>query len=152
MVDHFDGEERIFNRVTGPVEALGMNKIVQTITFSNDIGTVTVFTVTGDVIARVMPVITTDLTSIAGANIRLGVVGNTDAMIVDSVATNLDARGVWVDQTPDNEIEPMDRMRNYVITDGNDIVLTLDAQVDAGVIVFYLFWTPLSSKGDIVAA
>jgi len=134
------------------VEALGKNFTMQDITFSNDIGTVTVFTVTGDVIVRILPIITTSVTSVAGANVRLGVVGNTDAMIVDSLATNLDARGIWVDQTPDNEIEPVERIRGYFITDGNDVVMTLDDQVDAGVIRFYCFWTPLSSGAIVTNA
>ena len=134
------------------VEALGTNRLTQTITFSNDTGTVNVFTVTGDVLIRIIPVITTDLTSAAGANVRLGCVGDTDAFIVDSLATNLDARGIWVDQTPDNECEPTDRIRDYIITNGNDVILTLDAQVDTGVIVFYCFWSKLSSNGSVVNA
>lgn len=121
-------------------------------TFSNSTGTITLFTVTGDVIVWLIPVIVTDVTSAALANIRLGVVGNTDAMIVDSQAVDLDARGIWVDQTPDNEIEPLDRVRSYIITDGNNIVLTLDAQVDAGAIRFYLYWVPLSNNGNVVEA
>ena len=120
------------------------------LTFSNDSGTLTLFTVIGDVIVWMIPVIVTDVTSAALANIRLGVVGNTDAMIVDSQAVDLDARGIWVDQTPDNEIEPLDRIRSYIITDGNNIVLTLDAQVDAGAIRFYLYWVPLSNDGNVV--
>ena len=120
------------------------------LTFSNDSGTLTLFTVTGDVIVWMIPIIVTDVTSVALANIRLGVVGNTDAMIVDSQAVDLDARGIWVDQTPDNEIEPLDRIRSYIITDGNNIVLTLDAQVDAGAIRFYLYWVPLSNDGNVV--
>ena len=120
------------------------------LTFSNDSGTLALFTVTGDVIVWIIPVITTDLTSAALADVRLGVVGNTDAMIVDSQAVDLDARGIWVDQTPDNEIEPIDRVRSFIITDGNNIILTLDGQVDAGAIRFYLFWAALSNDGNVV--
>ena len=135
------------------VEALGHNKLTQTITFSNEAaGAVSVFTVTGDVLIRIIPVITTDLTSAAGANIKLGVVGETDAMIVDSLATDLDARGIWVDQTPDHEIEPVERIRGYIVTNGNDVILTLDAQIDTGVIAFYCFWTALSTDGQVVNA
>ena len=135
------------------VEPLSTNKLIQDITFSNEgAGDVTVFTVTGDVIVKIIPVVITDLTSAAGANISLGVEGIDDAFIVNSLSTNLDARGIWVDQTPDNEVEPMDRMRNYIITDGNNIILNLDAQIDTGVIRFYCFWTPLSSNGKVVNA
>ncbi len=134
------------------VEALGKNSLIQDITFSNSSGTVSVFTVTGDVIIRIIPVITTDCVPNTTANIRLGVVGNTDAMIVDSASADLDARGIWVDQTPDNDIEPIDRIRSYIVTDGNDVILTLSAQVNSGVIRFYCFWTPLSGNGKVVNA
>ena len=131
---------------------LGQATALKELTFSNDTGTLTLFTVTGDVIVQIVPVITTDLVPNTSANARLGVVGNTDAMIVDSDVDDLDARGIWVDQTPDNEIEPLDRIRDYIITDGNNIVLTLDAQVNTGAITFYLFWSALSADGNVVAA
>ena len=133
-------------------ESLGMFWGIQDITFSNDTGTVSVLTVTGDVIVRIIPVVITDIVSAALADISLGVVGNTDAMIVNSLSTNLDARGIWVDQTPDNEIEPLDRMRSYIITNGNDVILTLSAQVDSGAIRFYYGWSPLSTDGNVVNA
>jgi len=128
----------------------GRNKIITDVTFSNDTGVVNVFTVTGDVIVQIIPVIKTDVTSVVTANVRLGVVGNIDAMIVDTESTNLDAQGIWVDQTPDHEIESTERSRDYIITNGNNIILTLDAQVDAGAITFYCYWTPLSINGAVV--
>ena len=134
------------------VEALGKNSLIQDITFANSTGTVSVFTVTGDVLIRIIPIITTDCVPNTTANIRLGVVGNTDSMIVDSASADLDARGIWVDQTPDYEIEPIDRIRSYIIVDGNDVVLTLSAQVNSGVIRFYGFWTPMSGDGKVVNA
>ncbi len=134
------------------VEALGENKLLQDITFATSTGTVNVFTVTGDVLIRIIPVITTDVVPDSTANIRLGVVGNTDAMIVDTPTNGLDARGIWVDQSPDNEIESDERIRGYIVTDGNDVVLTLSAQVNSGVIRFYCFWTALSSDGNVVNA
>ena len=130
-------------------EALGQNVLIQDITFANSTGTVSVFTVTGDVKLSIIPVITTDCVPNTTANIRLGVVGNTDSMIVDSASAGLDSRGIWVDQTPDNEIEPSDRIREYIVTNGNDVVLTLSAQVNSGVIRFYCFWSPLSGDGVV---
>lgn len=132
-------------------KVLGGARAQTDITFTNEAaGQVTVFTVTGDVMISIIPVVTTTLTSAAAANISLGVVGDLDAMIVDSLATNLVARGIWVDQTPDNEIEPLDRVRSYIITDGNDVQVDLDAQIDTGAITFYAFWTKLSSTGNVV--
>ena len=40
-------------------EALGKFTLIQDITFANSTGTVSVFTVTGDVLIRIIPVITT---------------------------------------------------------------------------------------------
>ena len=131
---------------------LGANKITKELTFSNDSGALTLFTVTGDVWVNILPVITTDVLSAAVANVRLGVVGNTDAMIVDSVSTALLARAIWVDQTPDYDIETTERIRGYFIIDGNDVILTADAQVDSGAIRFYCFWSPLSTDGNVVVA
>jgi len=126
--------------------------VTKDLTFSNDTGTVSLFTVTGDVIVKILPVVTTNVASAAAANMELGVVGDTDAMIVPTLATDLDAREIWIDASPTTEIEPLESMRNYPITDGNDVVLTLDAQVDSGAISFYCFWTPLSSDGAVTAA
>ena len=128
---------------------LGIGPIQKDVTFSNSTGTVSLYTITGDVVVQIVPVITTDVTSAASGFIRLGVTGNTDSIIVDSLSTDLDARGIWVDQTPDNEIEPLDRIRSYIITDGNDIFLTLSAQIDAGAMSFYLYWEPLSTNGNV---
>ena len=133
-------------------EALGKNVLIQEITFANSTGTVSVFTVTGDVLIRIIPVITTDCVPDTTANISLGVVGDTEAMIINSASAGLDARGIWIDQSPDNEIEPVDRIRGYIITDGNDVIMTLSAQVNSGVIRFYCFWTPLSGDGVVSAA
>ena len=132
--------------------SLGKFKIQKDLTFSNDTGTVALFTVTGDVFVNIVPVITTTLVPNTAANVRMGVVGNTDAMISDSVSTDLVARGIWVDQTPDFEIESTERIRGYIITDGNDINLTLSAQVNSGAITFYCFWSPLSGDGNVVPA
>ena len=131
---------------------LGRNRLQKDLTFSNNTGTVTLFTVTGDVIVKIIPVIVTNVTSALTADVRLGVTGFTDAMIVDSVSTDLDARGIWVDQTPTNEIEPTDGIRDYIVVDGNDIILTLSAQVDAGALRFYCYWTPISPDGNVVVA
>ena len=131
------------------VEALGKFNLIQDITFSNSTGTVSVFTVTGDVLIRIISVITTDVVPNTTANIRLGVIGNTDAMMLDTVSTTLDARYIWNDSSASREIEPVDSVRSYIISDGNDVVLTLSAQVNSGVIRFYSFWTPLSGDGMV---
>jgi len=132
---------------------LGQSVVTKTLTFSNDAaGQVNLFTVTGDVIVKVVPVCTTNIASAAAGNITMGAVGDLDAMIGTTLGTDIDAREIWIDATPDSEIEAFATIRDYIITDGNDIQLDLDAQIDSGVIAFYCFWTPLSSDGNVVAA
>ena len=131
---------------------LGQNRVIKTLTFSNDTGQVNLFTVTGDVIVQIVPVCTTNVASAAAGNITLGVVGDLDAMIATTLATNLDAREIWIDASPDSEVEALSTIRAYIISDGNDIQLDLDAQVDSGVIEFYCFWTALSDGASVVAA
>lgn len=133
-------------------EALGQNSLIQDITFSTSTGTVNVFTVTGDVLIRIIAVVTTNVVPNTTANIRLGVIGNTDAMIVDTSSADLDAREIWNDSGVTNEIESADSVRSYIVTDGNDVVLTLSAQVNSGVIRFYCFWTPLGNGGKVANA
>ena len=132
---------------------LGQNKIQKDLTFSNTgAGAVSLFTVTGDVFVNIIVVITTNIASAASANIQLGVVGYTDAMIVDTLSTDMDAREIWNDSGITNEIENLDSIRKYIITDGNNIILTLDDQVDSGAMTFYCFWSPLSNDGKVEVA
>lgn len=127
-------------------------RALKELTFSNDTGTVPLFTVTGDVRIELIAICKTSLASIAGANMRLGIVGYTNAILVDTLATELDANEFWNDQSPTDEIQTSDRARRYDISNGNDIVLTLDAQIDSGAITFYCYWTQHSTNGLIVAA
>jgi len=125
---------------------------VKTLTFSNDTGTVSLFTVTGAVRVRVVGHCTTNVASAAAANIEMGVSGDTDAMIASTLATDIDANEWWHDASPDSNIEATDVFRDYIICNGDDVILTLDAQVDSGVIAFYAYWMPLSSDGAVAAA
>lgn len=127
-------------------------KVIKALTFDNDTGALTLFTVTGDVRVEIIPICKTNLASVALANMRLGVVGNTDAILVDTQAVDLDANEFWNDQSPTDEIQTSDRSRKYDISNGNNIILTLDAQIDSGAITFYCYWTPHSADGLLVSA
>ena len=115
-------------------------------------GANTLFTVTGDVIVRIVAVVTTDLTSAAAANVSVGIAGATDAILPITVATTLDAREIWHDATPDSEIEALNTIREYIITDGNDIIITDTAITNTGTLLFYCVWTPLNGNGLVAAA
>jgi hypothetical protein len=133
-------------------ESLSKNKVIKELTFSNDTGTVNLFTVTGDVRVSVVAICKTNLASAAAANIELGISGNTGAMLASTLATDIDANEFWNDTSPTGNIQASERIRAYDISNGADIALTLDAQVDSGAITFYCFWTPLSVGATVTAA
>jgi len=59
---------------------------------------------------------------------------------------------LWIDRSPTSVIEPEGARRDYIISGGDDIILTLDAQVDSGAITFYCYWSALSTGASVVAA
>lgn len=119
------------------------------LTFANDTGAIVIYQVTGDVIVRIVAVCKANVESVAAANIELGVAGATSAIIATTVATDIDAGDIWHDATPDSDIEALSVMKDFIIVEGADIILTLSDQVDSGEITFYCFWTPLSSDGVV---
>lgn len=125
----------------------------KTLTFSNTTGTQTLFTVTGTVEVELVALCTTNCESAGACNIELGVSGDTDAMIISTDVTTLEANEIWHDASPDSNIEAAsDCIRNYVITNGDDVILTLSAQVDSGVIGFECNWRPIVSGSTLVVA
>jgi hypothetical protein len=112
----------------------------------------TVFTVTGTVLAQVFAVCTTSLTFAATATIEVGIVGDTAAIIAQTPMDTapLIAQEIWHDATPDKEIELSSVAGERIISDGNDIKLTVGAaNVNTGVILFVCFWTPVSGNGSV---
>jgi hypothetical protein len=114
----------------------------------------TLFTVTGDVIVKIIAVCTTNIAHAANATIEVGIGGGSEIIATtDLTVEGLAAREIWHDATPDAEIEALSVMKEYIITDGNDITLDCGvANVNTGVIAFYCLWLPLSSDGLVVAA
>lgn len=128
-------------------------KSIKSVSFSNTAGgTVPIFTVTGTVIVNVVAVCRVSVTSAAAANVELGIVGATAALLVTTVATAIDAGEIWHDAAPDREIELSTVVNESIISDGNDIGLLLSGQVDTGTLDFYCFWAPLSADGLVVPA
>lgn len=109
-----------------------------------------VFTVTGDVMAVIWGVCSTNLEG-ASATVEVGVTGNTAAIIAQSTATDIDAGEVWRDATPAVGAETLNDP--IFIANGLDVILTAaTANVTAGVIRFYCVWYPISSDGAVAAA
>ena len=127
-------------------------KARKTVTFDDDVGVITLFTVTGHVAVKLIAVCITNVASAGAANIEVGIAGATSTIIATTVATAVDAEEIWHDATPDAKIELLSVAAEYIITDGSDIILTPSAQVDSGVIAFYLDYAPLSVDGAVVAA
>jgi len=130
-------------------EALGMHRLEKTVEFSGGSDPITLFTVTGDVIVRIIPICKDDIQSTEAPNISLGVEGDADAMISDTVAEDLATDEIWIDVSPDSKVEAADAIRAYIISGGNDVILTPDDKIDSGEIVFYCFWSPLSTDGEV---
>lgn len=144
------------------LHALGEARLRQTqksVTFDGTaglgaVGTVSLFTVTGEVlVVALVPKCTTLLTEAAPtATLALGVTGSTALFIAATNATDIDAEEFWVDTTPDaNGIAVPAALKDIAITD--NIIGTVAAQaIDSGAIDFNLLWIPLSPGASVVAA
>jgi len=122
----------------------GYNKVVNTQTFANTVGAPVLFTISGDVIVRIVAVCKVVCASAGACNASVGIAASTAHIIALTNITLLAAMEIWHDNAPANEIEALTVIKDRIITDGNDILLTLSAQADSGQIAFYCFWTPLS--------
>lgn len=140
--------------------ASGLSRFAtKTITFTGAanlgaVGTVPLFTVTGEIIVvALVPWCQTDLTEAgATATLALGVTGSTALFIAATTATGIDAGEFWVSTTPTaNGIALPAALKDIVITD--NIIGTVAAQaVNGGVLRLDLLWIPLSSNAAVAAA
>ena len=156
--DYIDTEVAAIKAETDKIAAfiagggIGSGIVRKTVTFANTGVDVALFTVTGDVIVRLVAVCGTACESAGGCNIQ--VVANSVALIADTACTSIEAGEIWHDATPDAEVEAASVLREFIISDGNDISIDVEnaKQVDSGVLNFYLIWTALSANGAVVAA
>lgn len=110
--------------------------------------TITLFTVTGDVLVIAFGVCSEDL--VGATTLEVGVTGATAALIAQTTATNIDTGMVWIDATPD---ETQALPGSFILTNGADIIETIGgADVTDGTINHYCIWRPLNSTGNVVAA
>ena len=130
---------------------MGGGVATKTLTFANDgAGTIALFTVTGDVVVKIIASCSTLVASGAGANVEVGIPADTDGIIATTLATDIDADEIWHDASPDSQIEALSTMREYIIVNGADIGILLSGQVDTGVITFHCIWTGLNG-GTVVS-
>ena len=122
-------------------------------TGAGEAGEIDLFTVTGGVIIRLACICTTSLTSGAGATVEVGISGSTAAFIAQTTAVDIDGGEIWHDATPDAEIEATTVMADYILGNGNDIILTVATDnVSTGVLQFQAWWTPITSGASVVVA
>lgn len=127
----------------------GRQTLVKSVTFNNTAGAVGLFTVTGDVVVKVVSVVKVNVASALGCNGSVGIAGSTATIIALTDITLMLAGEIWHDATPDAEIEALTVLREFIISDGNDVILTLSAQADSGQVDFYCIWTPLSAGATV---
>lgn len=138
------------NRV--PLQDVNGITVLKSITFSATSGAQSLFTVTGDVILRVFAICKTNVASAGGCNIEVGVSGNTAVFVTTTDATLLAANEIWHDATPDATIEADSVSVAYIVSNGQDVILTPSATLDSGAVTFYCQWRVLSDDGNVVAA
>ena len=127
----------------------GTATLVKSVTFNNTAGAVSLFTVTGDVIVRVIGIVKVNVVSMAGCNGSVGIAGTTAFFIPITDITLMAANEIWFDNSPDAQIEALTALQSAIISNGNDIILTLSAQADSGQVDFYCIWTPLSAGASV---
>ena len=118
---------------------------------SGAVGTVALFTITGSVLLRLVCTCTATLVEgVGGGTVEVGIAGATPNLIAQTVSTAVVTGEVWHDAAPDSPIEDISVMAGRVITDGNDIILTVGAQVVTdGTLAFAAFWTPVTAGASV---
>ena len=130
------------------------NKIEKTITYvagtTGATGATTLATVTGVVALSIIGVCTTNLAG-ATATIEVGTAASTAGLIAQTTATDIDANEIWHDASPDSSIELTSVVLQKIVTD--DVIQTIaTAAISAGVITYYILWSPISADGNVVVA
>lgn len=111
------------------------------------VGPHTLFTVTGDVLANVFGVCSTDITG-SGTG-EVGTANNTAALIAQTTGTAIDAKEVWQNATPTAEVGAVVSTPKPIAGSTNIILTIATNTFTAGVVTFYCIWRPLSSDGNI---
>lgn len=109
----------------------------------------TLFTVTGDVILRIIAICKTNLAG-ANATLEVGVSGDTAKFIAQTTATDIDANEIWHDATPDASIELDTVSTPWIVSNGQDVIQTVGtANITSGKIDYYCQFRPLSNDANV---
>ncbi len=131
--------------------------VIKTIADMTGFDTAAMFTVTGDVMAKVFGVVgVAAITSTSGTTtLSLGtsqaVAGIIAATTIDNA--QFDATDVWVDTSPSDDVERDANAAWFVIGGGADIMMTRSADdITAGALTLYCWWKALSAGATVIAA
>jgi hypothetical protein len=116
------------------------------------VGTVDLFTVTGDVRVKLTAICSETL--VGAATLECGVAGNTAGIIAQIAdATALAVGEIWFDATPTTTLDDDSSIPRKVIAAGQDIILTIAAaDITDGTINFVAEYEAISADGAMVAA
>lgn len=127
----------------------------KTVTFSSDSGTVTVFTITGEVMGSLLIARCTDTVVENGAvtSIELGGTTDKDALIVQTNPSLIQTGKWWTDATPLAGPVQVDALQIDWLLD-EDMILTIIGGTDltSGTIVFDVLYLPITDGAGLVAA
>jgi len=137
-----------FGHSPGPY---GQSLARKTLTFVDTTTAQTIFTVTGAVLLRLFAICGADLASAGGCNAVVGIAGTTNLFIASTDVLAIDAGKLWYSNTPVAAPSVLSTVAasEWVIPNGQDVILTPSAQIDSGAITFYGFWTPLSAGATV---
>lgn len=110
---------------------------------------ITIFTITGRVILDdLVAVCTTNLTSAGGGTLALGVAGNTGGLVAATTATDITTTNlIWETATPTAGLLAIPAAEKLDVVTSNIIGTVAVADITAGVIVFDVFYYPLTDTG-----
>ncbi len=110
----------------------------------------TLFTVTGTVFMKLIAVCTADLAG-ATATLIVGTAKDTDALLVSTVATDIDVNEIWHDATPDNSVEATTVAAERIVN--QSVIQTVGiANITSGSLRYICLWRPASANATVRAA
>ncbi len=125
-----------------------------TITFANNSGTVTVFTLTGRVmVLAVAAFVTVDVVETgAVTGLEFGVTADPNLFILSANPSDLDANEWWTDASPQAGGVAMDDLQKDKLI-AQDPILTITGGTDlaSGTIVFDIWYLPITDDGALAA-
>ncbi len=110
----------------------------------------TLLNVTGVVALNIFAVCETDLAG-ANATISVGTATTKAGLIALTTGTDIDAKEIWHDASPDASVERSSVILKSIVTE-NVTYTVATADLSAGALTFYVRWAPISEDGNVTVA